>query len=96
MSPATQCFAPQAATATVDSTLKANKLTSANANNDFMNKAPFRQANRTRQLLSCTGRGRWPPNDYLSVFQTPALLPRFLFFAAGTNPFTNVAGLERA
>ena len=58
VSPATQCFAPQAATATVDATLKANKLTSANANNDFMNKAPFRQANRTRQLLSCTGRGR--------------------------------------
>ena len=56
MSPATQCFAPQAATATVDTTLKANKLTSANPNNDFMNKAPFRQANRTRQLLTCTGR----------------------------------------
>ena len=56
MSPALQCFAPQAATAAVDATLKANKPTSANANNDFMNKAPFRQANRTRQLLSCTGR----------------------------------------
>ena len=55
VSPATQCFAPQPAIATVDATLKANQLTSANANNDFMNKAPFRQANRTRQLLSCTG-----------------------------------------
>ena len=56
MSPALQCFAPQAATAAVDATLKENMTTSANANNDFMNKAPFRQANRTRQLLSCTGR----------------------------------------
>ena len=55
MSPALQCFAPQAATAAVDATLKANKPTSANANNDFITKTPFCEADRTRQLLSCTG-----------------------------------------
>jgi hypothetical protein len=55
VSPALQCFRPQAATAAVDVTLMANKPTSAIANKDFMNKTPFLEANRTRELLSCIG-----------------------------------------